>query len=246
MNTHPTPAPRTRRKWRLRTKILITIAAVLGAAIAAGGTWYYFVLEPPAPSITKGKKHIAAVGDSNTYGAGVLFADRTSNSYPDQLQKLLGADSQVLNYGLSGRTLLSTGDSPYVGNKFWQISHDVAPDIVLIMLGTNDTKPQNWDAQAYERELAQTVKSYIELPNRPAVYLVTPPAAWQNTFGIDPRIVEDEVVPIVNRVAAEMQVPVIDVFTATRNEQQMFSDGVHPNAAGYRIIAEIVAEGIIR
>jgi acyl-CoA thioesterase-1 len=58
--------------------------------------------------------------------------------------------------------------------------------------------------------------------------------------------VEDEVVPIINRVADEMQVPVIDVFSATRNKQHMFSDGVHPNADGYRIIAETVAEAIIQ
>jgi acyl-CoA thioesterase I len=234
-------APRARRRWRRRTKILVAIAATLSAVVAAGGIWYYFVFEPPAPPVADGKRHVAAVGDSNTYGAGVLFGHRTENSYPDQLQKLLGEDYQVLNYGLSGRTLLSTGDSPYNDNKFWSISHDVEPDVVLIMLGTNDTKPQNWDAQAYEQQLAEVVTSYTDLLNKPDVYLLTPPAAYENTFGIDPGIVRDEVVPIVNRVAAELQVPVIDVFTATRGEQQLFSDGVHPDAAGYGIIARTVA-----
>lgn len=244
MFAHPTHSPRPRRKWRLRTKILIAIGATLVAVVAAGGIWYYFVFEPPAPTVASGKKHIAAVGDSNTYGAGVLFASRTQNSYPDQLQKLLGQDYQVLNYGLNGRTLLSSGDTPYDKNKFWSLSHDVKPDVVLIMLGTNDTKPQNWNAEAYEQQLADMVASYTGLPNHPDVYLLTPPAAWANTFGIDPDIVQNGVVPIVERVAAQQNLPVIDIFAATQGKQQLFKDGVHPDAAGYGIIARTVADAL--
>lgn len=246
MPTTPPTTARVRRKWRLGSKIVLVVGATLVVLAAAGGIWYYLAFEPPAPSVDAGKKHVAAVGDSNTYGAGVLFTTHRGNSYPDQLQDLLGEEYQVLNYGLSGRTLLSSGDSPYEDNKFWSISHDINPDIVLIMLGTNDTKPQNWDAQSYEKQLAEVVTSYAELPNQPSVFLLTPPAAYENTFGIDPGIVQNEVVPIVNRVAAKLEIPVIDMFTATQGKQELFPDGVHPGAAGYGIIASTVAAALTR
>jgi acyl-CoA thioesterase-1 len=246
VSTTPTTTAGVRRKWRPGSKIVLAAGAALVVLAASGGIWYYLAFEPPAPSVDSGKKHVAAVGDSNTYGAGVLFANRSKNSYPDQLQDLLGEEYQVLNYGLSGRTLLSSGDAPYEDNKFWSISHDVNPDIVLIMLGTNDTKPQNWDAQSYEKQLADAVSSYTELPHQPSVFLLTPPAAYESKFGIDPGIVQNEVVPIVNRVAAKLGIPVIDVFTATQGKQELFPDGVHPDAAGYGIIATTVAAALTR
>lgn len=55
---------------------------------------------------------IAAVGDSITFGAGVV-ATRETDSYPALLEKALGKEYRVVNYGLSGRTLLSNTAKPY-------------------------------------------------------------------------------------------------------------------------------------
>ena len=194
---------------------------------------------------------VAAVGDSNTYGAGAFFDDLAHNSYPAQLEALLGASSfagtaQVLNYGLSGRTLLDTGDFPYTDSRFFALSHEVGPQVVLIMLGSNDAKPQNWNAERYEAQLRDVVDSYTGLPGHPEVYLLTPPAAFANTGGIDPVVVADEVVPIVTRVGEEVGVPVIDVYAATANRPELFSDGIHPDATGLGIIAAAVYEALSR
>lgn len=56
---------------------------------------------------------VACVGNSITYGANI--PNRNKNSYPAQLQAYLGSDYEVRNYGISGCTLLSKGDYPYVG-----------------------------------------------------------------------------------------------------------------------------------
>jgi len=56
---------------------------------------------------------IACVGDSITQGAGA----KSGQSYPAQLQALLGDGYKVGNFGVSGRTLLKKGDFPYWKEK---------------------------------------------------------------------------------------------------------------------------------
>lgn len=102
---------------------------------------------------------IACVGNSITYGAGI--ANREKNSYPAQLQYYLGENYEIRNFGQNGTTVLTQGDHPYVQTKVYKDSKEFLPDIVLIKLGTNDTKPQNWkykeqfakDYQALNRHL---------------------------------------------------------------------------------------------
>lgn len=60
------------------------------------------------------KKRILCIGDSITFGAGVIYS-RWRNAFPVMLEKMLGHEFQVLNYGISGATLLDEGDMPYCG-----------------------------------------------------------------------------------------------------------------------------------
>jgi lysophospholipase L1-like esterase len=225
-----------------RKSLISAAAAVFVVAFVARGVWRVrdvFVPAVPRPRATRVR--VAAVGDSNTYGAGVLMNRMHRNAYPARLEALLGRDHQVLNYGASGRTLLDSGDRPYRAYRFFDISHEVRPDVVLIMLGTNDAKPFNWDAARYQAELRAFVDSYTSSAEGASeVYLLTPPAAWPNKVAIDPAVVRDEVVPIVKRVGAEAGVRVVDVYEATRDARALFPDGVHPNARGYEIIARTV------
>ena len=223
-----------------RSTITLVLGGVVLAGAVAAAAWVYSVLNPPLPRIARGRTVIAAIGDSNTYGAGVFFDDMRNNAYPARLEALLGRDHQVLNYGLSGRTLVDSGDMPFTDNAFFAHSHEVAPDTVLIMLGTNDSKPKNWDATRYEQDLTDFVASYAGLPNPPRICLLTPPAAYDNSAGIDPSVISEQIVPIIRRVAREHDVEVIDVNAATQGRPELFPDGVHPNAAGYAIIAETV------
>lgn len=82
---------------------------------------------------------LACVGDSITQGDGLAADD----SYPSQLQALLGEEWKVGNFGVSGRTLLKKGDHPYWTESAYQKALEFEPDVVIIMLGTNDTKEHN-------------------------------------------------------------------------------------------------------
>ncbi|MCH1974573.1 GDSL-type esterase/lipase family protein [Muricomes sp. OA1] len=231
--------------------IIIIAAALLVAAGTALFCFVYKVKEPPAPQIeqtekTEDKKiRVACIGDSITYGAGVL-STREIDSYPAILQKLLGDSYQVLNYGLSGRTLLDGGNKPYKQEDFYEETQEAEPDIVLIMLGTNDSKPNNWDAAAYEKELGEFVDLYQNIPSQPEVYLMTCCDAFATdgkkevAFGVDKMVIGNEVNAIIQRVGENCEVPVIDIYGVTKDHPEYFADGVHPNARGNQIIAETV------
>jgi lysophospholipase L1-like esterase len=87
---------------------------------------------------------IACVGDSITLGAGTSPDPAFTNSYPAQLARMLGPDYLLRAFGVGGTTLLSKGDFPYITTSAFTESLQFTPDIVVIMLGTNDSKPWNW------------------------------------------------------------------------------------------------------
>src|SRR4051812_50212794 len=78
---------------------------------------------------------VACVGDSITRGVG-----STMGGYPAELGRMLGSGYMVGKFGNSGSTMMKTPtDSYWVAPEFMQ-AQDFAPDVVVIMLGTNDAK----------------------------------------------------------------------------------------------------------
>lgn len=80
-----------------------TILSLIAGALALFLSW-----DAAAEAPVK----VACIGDSITYGLGL--EDRDRDSYPAQLQRLLGAEYQVGNFGKSGATLLRHGHRPYM------------------------------------------------------------------------------------------------------------------------------------
>ncbi|PTS97582.1 sialate O-acetylesterase, partial [Flavobacterium sp. HMWF030] len=85
---------------------------------------------------------IACIGDSVT--AGYLLANPSAESYPSQLQILMGNQYEVKNFGHSGATLLKKGSTPYFKTEKCAEAIAYRPDIAIIHLGLNDTDPRNW------------------------------------------------------------------------------------------------------
>lgn len=224
-----------------RRRILAAIAAV---AVLAGtvAVTYRRIMYPPVPRPREGRIRVAAVGDSNTYGAGVLFQGRAHRSYPGRLQELLGDGYQVLNYGVNRRTLQREGDWPYDETPHATASVDSRPDIVLIMLGSNDARGDNWNPQRFEAELAAFVERYRTRGS--AVFLLTPPVAFENRRGVSWRIIEDEVAPLVRRVARSLGVDLIDIFDVTQKSTTSHPDGIHLDARSSATVAAAVADAL--
>ena len=207
-----------------------------------------YLVVPKAPVVDQEKIHIACIGDSITFGAGVNGVKEKTWEY--KLNQMLGEGYQVLNYGISARTLQDEADYPYTAEKFYKKSHDVLADIYIIMLGTNDAKTYNWDKDRYTKELNTFVRSYIELPNKPKVILMTPPKCYvapeigKVNFDIDADVVDGQIHDIVQATANELSLDVIDLNEFTACHEEWFCDGVHPNEAGNAAIAEFIRKNL--
>ena len=192
-----------------------------------------------------GKTKVACVGDSITYGAGVK--EREKNAYPFVLAGLLGDKYEVKNFGVSGATMLKKGDKPYDKQKAYKDAIDFRPDIVVIKLGTNDSKPQNWDK--FKADYAADYKAMIEAFRAAnanvKVYCALPvPVVGKGNFGIRNEIVQPEIIPLIKQIAADTKSGVIDLYAPFAGKEALIPDKVHPNAEGAAIIAKTVHEAI--
>lgn len=186
---------------------------------------------------------VACVGDSITFGAGVR--DREKNCYPAVLQSLLGDKYEVRNFGVSGATLMMKGDRPYVREKAYRATLAFKPHIVIIKLGTNDTKPQNWKhAGTFATDYKELVGSFQRLESKPRVILCTPVPAYPANFGITDEVIKTGVRPKVLLLGKELGLPVIDLYTVLSNMPKLFPDKVHPNADGAKLMAETIAKAL--
>lgn len=202
-------------------------------------------------SLLSAATRVACVGDSTTFGSGI--GARASQSYPAQLQKLLGNKYEIRNFGVSGATMLKAGDIPYVAQPAFPQSLEFSPDIVVIMLGANDSKAINWDKNkaAFLMDTMHMIRTYQQLSSAPRIILCTPLPAYKGSQGEDPfgirgEIIANEQVPILLKVAEQTGVECIHMHQDFALEgalkgNQRHVDAVHPNASGAGMIAQRIA-----
>jgi len=184
---------------------------------------------------------IACIGDSITYGYSIK--NRIKDSYPAQLGRMLGDKWQVRNFGVSGATLLKKGDLPYWNQQAFKDALAYNPNVIIIKLGTNDTKPQNWKFKdQFAADYSDMIDRFAELSSKPRIWICKPVPAYGERWGISETIVKNEVIPLVKQTARKKTVPVIDLYEPLSNKPELFPDQIHPNAEGaYDIAKEIYA-----
>ena len=213
-------------------------------------------LQTPAPDAIR----VACIGNSITDGSGIDMA--SMHGYPASLQQLLGKEYWVKNFGVSGRTMLNKGDRPYMKEMAWRDALAFRPDVVVIKLGTNDSKPQNWQHSAeFKQDLVQMITELCpelgQLPKnkkkrakalaevKTQIFLCTPIPAFKSTWNINDSVIVNGVIPIQQEVAKEYGLQVIDLHTLFGNDSNMMvADGIHPNEKGARRMAEIIADAL--
>ena len=161
---------------------------------------------------------IVAFGDSLTHGTGAS----TDTAYPAVLASLTGRT--VINAGVPGDTTASALQ------RLPAVLAEHQPRLVLLCLGGNDMLRKHPESatESNLRQLVQTIRA-----SGAEVMLIAVPEP--KLFGGAP--------DFYGRIAKDMQLPLEDdVFNAVLKDNSLKADPIHANAAGYRVVAERLAE----
>lgn len=190
-------------------------------------------------------KRVACIGDSITWGFTLL--NPWKQSYPALLQQMVGEEYEVRNFGYNDASARFDADTPYVRKGVYRKSLAWNPDLVLLMLGTNDTKKRNWDPDIFRRDYRRLVESYLALPSSPRVVLIAPiPISLIKgvaLLGVYPDTLETGVRPAVHEIGKEMGLQVVDLADVFHGGSYCI-DGVHPQREGTRLMAEKIYQEV--
>jgi acyl-CoA thioesterase I len=215
------------KKKAIIALLLILVASVLVVAIHVG-----VFLNQNAPADLS---RVALVGDSLT----------EFTSYPVDLQTLLGENSSVGNFGASGTTVLLSSVNPYLFQNVSSKAKDFQPTVVIIMLGTNDARPDAFNhIDDFKQDYKQLINKFQSQPSQLHIFLVIPPPFFENDFNLSRTNFESGVIPRIEQVAQETGLPLIDVYTPLLDHREYFVDGVHLNEAGSQAVADVVYKQI--
>ncbi len=178
---------------------------------------------------------VACIGDSITQWS----------SYPEELQKMLGDGYEVGNFGFAGSAVTKGSDIPYMNQSAFQEARDFQPQVVIIMLGTNDAKDFNYrNIGSFTSDYSELIDFYNSLPDDQQIYLVKPPPIYSNDLGLDGSNLVEGVIPKIEQVADVKDLPTIDVNSVMVDHSEYFKDGVHPNLDGAEVIAYTINDAI--
>ncbi len=196
---------------------------------------------------------LTCIGDSITEGGGGCMTD----SYVSLLAQKLGDQYSVLNAGVSGRTMLKKGvlnsslqPYSYWDTDAWQKALSSDPDIVTIMLGTNDAKYYNWEGMQqnlgdyYTLDYVDMITQLRKKTNVKEIFImVPPPITIPNVFDMNQTIINQIFPTLVPNIANVTSVKLIDLFTPM-SATDYTCDGCHPTHAGNEVISDTMYEAI--
>lgn len=202
----------------------------------------YLQIKPVAKINEKDVPIIACVGDSITQGAGA--SNEYLTGYPAQLQKELGGQYNVVNLGLSGTTAGYPSESEaWLNNVHWTGFQAIVPDIVILALGTNDSKySPNHDK--FYADYQNVVDKLLAVNPKMKIIVSTAPTAHSRAFNIKNSNIQSVISPVQKEIAEKYNFDVVDICSITENMSSIFPDGIHPNDTGYVFFAKIYAKAI--
>lgn len=189
---------------------------------------------------------VACVGNSITYGTGI--ANRERDAYPSQLQRLLGKDFVVGNFGKPGATLLRHGHRPYFLQTEFRDALQFKADIAVIHLGINDTDPRNWPnfRDEFVSDYVALMDSFRKVNPKVRIILarLTPIRYDHPRFDSGTELWRREISQTIERIAQAQGLELIDFYQPLIAHPDWLSDGIHPDPRGAKALAETVYKGI--
>jgi len=189
------------------------LALLLGVALALAGCGDAPKLSRLAPDAV-----VLAFGDSLTFGTGATEAE----SYPAQLERLIGR--KVVRAGVPGEV------SAHALARLPAALEEHQPGLLVLCIGGNDFLRNLGKVQVAENvrrrvSMSKARGADVLLIGTPEKgFTVTPPAFYAD-------IAKQTGIPYEGKVVGEIL-----------RSAELKSDPIHPNARGYRLIAQRVAE----
>jgi lysophospholipase L1-like esterase len=236
-------------------------AGTLTVAVRSESLPYYFQPLAPATIQVPGTSEVRVplllqIGRNNPnlyLGLGDSITDGTGSSdglgYTRKLQDLLGPHfgrAEVREWGRQGDSSAETAEVTRPTLSWFN------PAYTLILLGTNDWHDQACQSRPASscytvdklRAIVRDVKSWDSLPVLGTIPPVNPARAPESRSRW-----YDDMNVLIKAMAAQEQVPVADLnaeMKAAGNLSALFADDVHPNDAGYQLLAQAWFKAITR
>ena len=192
------------------------------------------------------KIKVACIGNSVTYGAGI--ENREVNSYPAQLQRMLGNNYEVINFGHSGTTLLRKGHRPYNEQPEYAEALQFAADDVVIHLGLNDTDPRNWPnyQDDFVSDYLQLIESFRKANPQCRIWIcrMTPISHRHPRFKSGTRDWFWQEQEVIEKIARLSNCRLIDFHKGLYDRPDLLPDALHPTTEGAGIMAKTVYSAI--
>lgn len=202
----------------------------------------FLLISVPLSLFSQNHIRVVCVGNSITEGVGA--SDGTQN-YPAQLSEMLGSEYSVLNCGVSARTMLKKGNYPYWNETKFAAAKNFDPNIVIISLGTNDSKAFNWVYKSeFYPDYVAMVNEFRKNGKNPKIFVCFPPPAFIDNYSIQNAVIRDEILPLVDSVAKSQETLKIDYYHPLLPFGKFFGDGIHPNNQGAAMMATIACNAI--
>ena len=174
------------------------------------------------------------------FGDSIVEGYRQPEGWPEILQTHLAVQFpgvRIINAGVSGNT---------AGAGLRRIKEDVLahdPDLVLIAFGLNDMK-NGISLSKFESDLS-TITIEISTVGAQPVLLTT--TRLQQGASLLARVNPAPFNESIRTIARDRDIPLIDVNDAFKglNTPEFLMDAAHPNAEGYRALAEIILKGLV-
>ncbi len=214
------------RKIKLLTLLIAVLVVLLSVETYAWQT---------AGNSQKNYIRVACVGDSITCGT----------SYPDDLWLMLGSKYVIGNFGNNGATVFLNSTNPYMETPALKAAKQFQPQIVIIMLGTNDADPTLNETNAvFVADYVRLVSQFEGLASKPKVWIMNPPPIFNNTVGLSGQFLVQNILPGIVQVSMATGVSMIDAYTPLVNHSAYFLDGVHPDINGSMTVAVTVYDAL--
>jgi lysophospholipase L1-like esterase len=188
----------------------------------------------------------AALGDSLTAGVGT---NNYEESYPYLLAEELSKNNKVI---LKDFSLLGARTEDLIDKDLLKMAIEDKPNMVTLLIGVNDVR-ENISEEEFKSNYTYIVKELINNTDA-KIYLISIPFIGSNTLYLPPYdwYFDDRTIKfnnIIKEISSENNLTYIDIATPTelifKKDGIYYSiDSFHPNKDGYKILEQLIYDGI--